>query len=75
MKNGHAKNPGNGYALFSSNHCFPLSPKQEDKASTEDKDLIVKILETLKPLNEDDLSFISQPEAKVYVQKKQKVIK
>lgn len=70
MKNGEAKNPGNGYALFPSNHCFPLSPKQEDKSSNEDKDLIVKILETLKPLNEDDLSFISQPDAKVYIQKK-----
>ena len=70
MKNGEAKNPGTGYALFPSNHCFPLSPKQEDKSSNEDKDLIVKILETLKPLNEDDLSFISQPDAKVYIQKK-----
>jgi len=75
MKNGEAKNPGNGYALFPSNHCFPLSPKQEDKSTTEDKDLIVKILETLKPLTEEDLSFISQQDAKMYVQKKQKHLK
>jgi mitogen-activated protein kinase 1/3 len=31
MKNSAPKYLHNGYALFPSSHCFPLSPKQENK--------------------------------------------
>lgn len=34
--------------------------------------MMSRMLETIKPLDEDDLCFISQPDAKSYIQKKQK---
>lgn len=61
--------------MFPSTYCFPLSPKNDSKQTGEDKDLITKMIEQLKPLDEDDISFISQPDAKTYVLKKNKSIK
>jgi hypothetical protein len=52
------------FALFSSDHCLPLSPKNEEQAGENDKDLIFKILETLNPLKEDDYCFVTNEDAK-----------
>ena len=44
--------------LFRGNSCFPLSPKYDKKNKISSDDQLIKIMEVLPDLSEDDTSFV-----------------